>query len=300
MPDDKRAIETEIYNSFSAIVKEKFTSLSNDGAQISQLDELYKRPEFAAEKKILNEMNSIGLSKGIISGLACFAFLRTSPRLISNYLRRRAGSKGVDINSGAPNPFQQKASSSGYKFDSAQKNQTVERPGLIFRGIRLLLDSFVSLSIGAYASMTFTDSTKMMEKFSNVPLVEGRSLLSEQLCHDFTQEFRKYDRQIWNSKHPSLTRGGDVSGGGAFRDLIQGFVANCKRRDIYEKELRSEQGLRDEDPVIIPTPGVPRDISVTLDDLFSTNESGGNTDEANSGDEFFETYFDNNDGDFKG
>jgi hypothetical protein len=302
MRDEKKVVETEIYNRFSAIVKEKFTSLGNDGSKINQLDELYKRPEFAAEKRILNEMNSIGLSKGILSGLACFAFLRTSPRLISNYLRRRAGA----VNSGAPNPFQQQASGSGYKFDSLQNNQNTERPGLLFRGVRLLLDSFVCLSIGAYASMFFTDTTKMMEKFSKIPLVEGRSLLSEQLCRDFTQEFQKYDRQIWNSKHPSLT-GGDVSGGGdggEFRELIQSFVANCKRREIYEKEIRTEQGLGPTDPVIIPTPGVPRDISVTLDDLLSSKESGDNANYTDSGDEFFDTYFDSADdegeSDFKG
>lgn len=307
MPDDKKVVETEIYNRFSAIVKEKFTSLSNDGSKINQLDdldELYKRPEFAAEKRILNDMNSIGLSKGIISGLACFAFLRTSPRLISNYLRRRAGSSGADINAGAPNPFQQKASSgSGYKFDSLQKNESVERPGLVFRGVRLMLDSFVSLSIGAYASIFFTDTTKMMEKFSTVPLVEGRSLLSEQLCRDFTKEFQQYDRTVWNSTHPSLT-GGDVSGGGkdidGFRDLIQGFVVNCKRREIYEKEIRAEQGLGEDDPVIIPTPGVPRDIPLTLDDLLSTKESGDSLHDADGGDEFYDTYFDSADeGDFK-
>jgi len=307
MPDDKKIVESEIYNRFSAIVKEKFTSLSNDGSKINQLDdldELYKRPEFSAEKRVLNEMNSIGLSKGILTGLACFAFLRTSPRLISNYMRRRAGSSGADINSGAPNPFQQKASGSGYKFDSSLNNQNVERPGLLFRGVRLLLDSFVSLSIGAYASIFFTDTTKMMEKFSTVPLVEGRSLLSEQLCGDFSQEFQKYDRQIWNSNHPSLT-GGDVSGEDidGFRELIQGFVVNCKRREIYEKEIRAEQGLGADDPVIIPTPGVPRDISVTMDDLLSSTESGDNNAHAtDGGDEFFDTYFDSADdeGDYQG
>ena len=302
VPEDKnknKVVESEIYNRFSTIVKEKFTSIGSDGSQINQLDELYKRPEFAAEKRILNEMNSIGLSKGILSGLACFAFLRTSPRFISNYLRRRAGSSGADVNSGAPNPFQQQATSSGYKFD-----QNVEqRPGIVFRGVRLLLDSFVSLSIGAYASMFFTDTNKMMQKFSTIPLVEGRSLLSEQLCGDFTQEFRNYDRQIWNSRHPSLT-GGDVSRSEdieGFRDLIQGFVANCQRREIYEKEIRAEQGLNAEDPVIIPSPGVPQDISVTLEDLLSTKESGDKEDrDTDGGDEFFDTYFDSTDeGDFK-
>ena len=95
-----------------------------------------------------------------------------------------------------------------------------------------------------------------------------------------------------------------MSGGGEageFRELIQSFVANCKRREIYEKEIRAEQGLGPTDPVIIPTPGVPRDISVTLDDLLSTKESGVKANDTDSSDEFFDTYFDSADdeGDFK-
>lgn len=296
MPDKRE--ETEIFNRFTAIVKTKFTN-----SNINQLDELYKRPEFASEKRILNEMNSIGLSKGMLSGLACFAFLRISPRLISNYLRRRvAGGSGINNSGASKNPFQQSSSNSnsGYKFDSfPASSQNEERPGLIFRGVRLMLDTFVSMSIGAYASIYFTDTTKMMEKFEKIPLVEGRSLLSEQLCDDFTKEFKSYGKQFWNSRHHAMTtdnsddnRGGDE--GGEFRELIQGFVANCRRREIYEKDIRQEQGLGANDEVIVPTPGVPQDIPVTLDDLFSTKDFSVNEDgdDDNNGDDFFDTYFD--------
>lgn len=292
MPDKRE--ETEIFNRFTAIVKTKFTN-----SNINQLDELYKRPEFASEKRILNEMNSIGLSKGMLSGLACFAFLRISPRLISNYLRRRVAGGGGINSSASKNPFQQSSSSSGYKFDSfPASSQNEERPGLVFRGVRLMLDTFVSMSIGAYASIYFTDTTKMMEKFEKIPLVEGRSLLSEQLCHDFTKEFKSYGKQFWNSRHHAMTtdnsndnRGGGE--GGEFRELIQGFVANCRRREIYEKDIRQEQGLGANDEVIVPTPGVPQDIPVTLDDLISTKDFSDNEDgdDAN-GDDFFDTYFD--------
>jgi len=292
MPD-KREEETEIFNRFTAIVKTKFTN-----SNIKQLDELYKRPEFASEKRILNEMNSIGLSKGMLSGLACFAFLRISPRLISNYLRRRvAGGGDINNSSASKNPFQQSSSSSGYKFDSfPASSQNEERPGLIFRGVRLMLDTFVSMSIGAYASIYFTDTNKMMEKFEKIPLVEGRSLLSEQLCHDFTKEFKSYGKQFWNGRHHAMTTDNSDNGGGEggeFRELIQGFVANCRRREIYEKDIRQEQGLGANDEVIVSSPGVPQDILVTLDDLFSTKDLTHNEDgdDAN-GDDFFDTYLD--------
>lgn len=344
--------EIEIFNRFSRIVKEKFTSLSNpnnsDGAnnKMNQLDTLYKQPEFASEKKLLNELNNMGLYKGVLSGLACFAFLRVSPRMISGVLRRRAGlaSEGTSSSasstgagggtkgtttfgsgSGGNNPFRNQ-SAGGYKFDpppssSASSSasassagagtQNVQRPGLIFRTIRLALDSFVSLSIGAYASMYFVDKDKMMKQFSDIPLVEGRSLLSEELCEDFTREFQKFDRKTWDPNHPSFSgsssssmhsnNNNEETTTADFRSTIQGFVLNCKRRAINEDEIRKEQGLRSGGVVVIPSGGVSRDIPVSLGDLLEDGGGGGdnnnNSDDDGSsmmGDDYFDSYFDNN------
>lgn len=181
MSDNKgrKDLEVEIFNRFSRIVKEKFASLADDGSRggdkMNQIDTLYKQPEFSAEKRILNEMNGAGLYKGVMSGLACFAFLRLSPRAISGVLRRRAGIG----REGAANPFNK---SSGYKFEpppGTQQPDNPERPGLLFRFFRLSLDTLVSLSIGAYASMYFADTNKLMNQFANIPLVEGKLRLSK-------------------------------------------------------------------------------------------------------------------------
>jgi len=304
---------------------------------MNQLDILYKQPEFASEKKLLNELNNMGLYKGVLSGLACFAFLRVSPRVISGVLRRRAGlvpegtggsaasstggvAKGTTTfgsGSGGNNPFRNQ-SAGGYKFDpppsaassassTAAGAQNVERPGLIFRTIRLALDSFVSLSIGAYASMYFVDKEKMMKQFSEIPLVEGRSLLSEELCEDFTRELRKFDRKTWDPNHPSFTGSStmhstDEETTTDFRSTIQGFVINCRRRAIYEDEIRKEQGLRSGGVVVIPSGGVSRDIPVSLGDLLEDgrggeNNNNGDDDDGSSmmmGDDYFDSYFDNN------
>jgi len=287
--------ELEIFNRFSRIVKEKFTSLADadaGGSKMNQLDALYKQPEFNPEKRLLNEMNSMGLHKGLLSGVACFAFLRFSPGAISRMLQRRAGVGTAQP--GTVNPFNR---ASGYKLDpppGAQPN--LERPGLFFRVVRLSLDTFVSLSIGAYASLYFVNKDKMMDQFADIPLVEGRSLLSEELCLDFTQEFQKLDRQSWDKKHPSLSGGQPNSTGRTdFRKTIQGFVVNCRRRAIYEEGIRNEQGLSADEPVVIPPPGVPMDIPVTLDDLF-VEERAGRDYGARNGDDYFDTYFDIDDG----
>jgi len=308
--NNDKEIELEVFNRFSRIVKEKFSSLV-DGTNTNQLDTLYKQPSFRAEKKILNEMNSMGLYKGVVTGLGCFAFLRISPALISNMLRRRAG---VPMGGGTTtNPF--KKSSSGYKFDppphtsdvATQQHQAapnLERPGLIFRIMRLSLDTFVSLSVGAYASLFFVDKNLLMKDFAEIPLVEGRSLLAEELCDDFTTEFQKFDPQIWNRNHPSLSSGGGSSvntDSGRretdFRNAIQGFVVNCRKRAIYEDEIRKERGMRDEEILDVPPPGVPN-IAVTLEDLLGDGSNMENED--NNGDDYFDTYFDMSDGDSDG
>ena len=127
----------------------------------------------------------------------------------------------------------------------------------------------------------------------------GRSLLSEELCSDFTREFRKLDRQIWDKNHASLSGGVQANDGGhGIRNTVEGFVANCRRRKIYEDEMRKEQGLGSSEPVIIPHGGVPKDISVSLDDLLgSPGEFGEDADAARNGDDYFDTYFDANDQD---
>ena len=292
-----RKLEIEIFDRFSKIVKDKFTAYSK-GSKINELDTLYKKPEFNAEKRIINDMNGIGLYQGIMTAVATFAFLRYSPGAISRYLaRQRSGMAPGTGGTKIVNPFNQ---SSGYKLEPPPGEgmmgnlSPVKRPGLLFRAVRLGLDIFVSLSAGAYASLFFLDKSKMMKQFSEIPLVEGRSLLSEELCRDFTAEFQKYDRRTWDENHPSLSGGkhGASDEKSEFVGLVEGFVANCRRRAIYEEEIRKEQGLTEDDPVVIPPPGVPRDIPVSLDDLLQEKSAAENSDGIEEEDDFFERFFD--------
>lgn len=120
-------------------------------------------------------------------------------------------------------------------------------------------------------------------------------MLSEELCEDFSNEFKKFDRKIWDMNHPSLTSGGMpnmnyTNGGKEFRNTIQGFVANCRRRRLYENELRTERRFGDDDGYVpIPPPGVPSDIAVSLEDLLDNEED--NQLEMKNGDDFFDTPF---------
>lgn len=93
--------------------------------------------------------------------------------------------------------------------------------------------------------------------------------------------------------HPSLSSGGmpnnidNTNGGKEFRNTIQGFVSNCKRRHMYEAELRTERRFGDDYYVPIPPPGVPSEIAVSLEDLLDNEED--NQLEMKNGDDFFDT-----------
>ena len=263
-----RKLQVQIFDSFSKLAREKVLSALDDEEQVKKIDALYSRPEFSEERKMLTDMNNLGLMNGVVAGIACFAFLRWSPGAIARYLtRRRAADVGVQLKGDSNNPFNKP---SKYQFDAPPgEHVPLSSPNFVIRGLRLGLDIFVSMSVGAWASILLIDKDRMMKEVSEIPLVQGRSLISEELCQDFSLEFKKYGRDTWDTNHPALSNGGrNGSRKSEFSSLVEGFVANCKRRSIYEQELRSERGLRDDEPVVIPAPGVPKDIFVTLDDLM--------------------------------
>ena len=288
-----KQLERQLYERFSKIVREKVLSALDNEVKVDKIDALYSNPEFNDEKKILTKMNDIGLMNGAVAGIACFAFLRWSPGAIARYLTRKraASSAGMQSKGDVNNPFNRQ---SGYRFDQPPGEQApLSSPNFVIRGIRLGLDLFVSLSIGAWSSILFFDREKMLKEAADIPLIQGRSLISEELCGDFLQEFQKFNRDTWDPNHPALSggEGNEVNTSTGFTSMVEGFVANCKRRSIYEDELRGEQGLREDEPVLIPSPGVPRDISVSLDDLMGDNID--NIANKKSGDDefYFDTYF---------
>ena len=96
-----------------------------------------------------------------------------------------------------------------------------------------------------------TDFKKVQEGFSKVPLVEGRSVVSEALCPDFIKAYHSIQSKgfDWYKSYYEYSQIGHIST----------FVLNCKKRKAYEEELRLEQGLDQNQPVCIPSPGVPFD-----------------------------------------
>jgi len=127
-------------------------------------------------------------------------------------------------------------------------SQTENNAEQLNKALSIPLDLALSLLIGGSASLFLFEKDRAMRDMAGLPLVQGRSLVSDTLCKDFISEHKKMSSQFWDRDHsdfPSL-------------DAINVFVVNCKKRDSFEKMWRNKSGTSAGSPVAIP--GVPLDF----------------------------------------
>lgn len=117
---------------------------------------------------------------------------------------------------------------------------------LVDQAISIPVDLILSLAVGASATLFLSDADKMRDDFAKIPLVKGRSLLSEELCADFTSQSYRFSSVMNSRQHQNQSL-----------DAIRDFVSNCQKRSAYEDQLRKERHLTPSDPVSVPWPGVP-------------------------------------------
>jgi len=298
----RKVEEATIFQSFATIIRNKFASQTQTQDSVSRMDKLYKHPDYAAEKAMLTKMNNNGMVAGMVAGVASFVFLRRGPRLLSGHmLRRSGGAAGYRFD--RRSPFDTAAGAGRQQQLPSQNHIPVggdggaaggapKRPGLFFRTIKFGVDVAVSAFFAAYMSAVWTDKKKMLNDAAEIPLVEGRSLIADELCDDFIRQYGLTSQEVWR-QHTG--RDGGSTNTGSTDDepsdvlsAIETFVANCQRRNIHERTLRQEEGLRvggtrDGEHIAIPSPGVPRDIDVVLGELStaaSNDESGEEGDDA--------------------
>ena len=108
-------------------------------------------------------------------------------------------------------------------------------------------------------SAVWTDKKKLLNEAAEIPLVEGRSLISDELCTNFMKHYATIPQDTWR-KHRGTSDA---------LTAIESFVINCQRRQIFEQSLRHERGLQPGGSarISIPSPGVPTDLDVVLADI---------------------------------
>ena len=111
-----------------------------------------------------------------------------------------------------------------------------------------------------YGSLYFVDSKRLPDDASAIPLVEGRSMVIDELCADSTRIYCTIPKQTWLKYEYSVSL-----------EAIRKFVRNCIRRQVMETMLVEQQrgfhgGEEDDDDcqVGIPIPGVTGDTLVEM------------------------------------
>ena len=92
------------------------------------------------------------------------------------------------------------------------------------------------------------DKKGAFQAVSEIPLIEGRSAVSDTLCQDFIAQKGKVPKRLWKEYNDD-----------AFV-MLRDFIDNCQRRMQVERQIRTDRGLGRDEPVDIPSPGVPRDL----------------------------------------
>ena len=217
------------------------------------------------EKKLIAQISNIGLTKGLACGLFTFVTIRTGGSMLRRYFLRRISNGGGSSNSRGSSSG---SNNSGYTFDSTisssgsatskSKNPFLshpsnstklppppnppppqfQKPGLFIRSLNLGFDIMLSFFAAIEGTKYFTNTTQILDDISSIPLVKGKSLISDELCSDFINVYRSIPKETW--KQYEANDGEKQQGINMVLQTISSFVRNCHRRKMVEKDCFSE------------------------------------------------------------
>lgn len=157
--------------------------------------------------------------------------------------------------------------------------------GAFYNVVAWMVDATLSFYVAAYVSLR--DTKTLATQFADLPLIEGRSAIATEFCPEFLAEWKRMqlETQTGNVDNETETETNERMTGSEStqednemmknefavtdqREALQNpsslflqaflrFCNNCQQRMAYEKLLRQQQGLRSDEPVAIPPPGVP-------------------------------------------
>ena len=183
----------------------------------------YNSKDYEEEHKLLTKVNGMGLLEGTIAGIVTFASLVGGPYVVKRLRTPKT-----------------------YTLDPPKRAGT-----FLLKSARLGIQAAASLVIAGYTSYYYTDEDEMLRQLSNAPLLEGRSVIADELCDSLVTEYHRiHPPEYWkHTKDPYL-------------QYLGVFCENCQKRRAYEKQIRAETNMSQDVPISIPYPGVPVDYPV--------------------------------------
>lgn len=123
---------------------------------------------------------------------------------------------------------------------NSSNSQRLDKIATLQRGFSIPVDLFLSTLIGCSVSLFLTDPNKLKKDLERIPLVSGKSLVSDELCSDFIAQYQQYEKsdQI------------------ILDEALKNFIFNCQKRIDVETYLKKQKDNFDNEINSIPSSGV--------------------------------------------
>lgn len=205
--------------------------------------------DYKAEKEILNKIVAVerdAITGAIVVGVAAFLTVRYLPHLAVRWIGGEKKSRAL-----------REAERRSREGPNAMLKSV---GGFLFEGTF----GFWAAYRGYHLAVSMR-SEDIYEDIVNIPLCEGRSIVSDSLCDEFADLIHyKIPPDFWKNLDRDRQDGGEayqkLSNEEFFRGILQ-FEGSCNKRKAMEKAIRRRHGLSDSEPVSIPAPGVSKELS---------------------------------------
>jgi hypothetical protein len=186
--------------------------------------------DFEEEKKILNtalRLEQKAIFAGFAVGVATFATLRVFPKYI---IRKYGGEKKI------------------LALKEADENAKRSIHGVFREWFGVLAEGAFALWAGTRTYDAVSElSDDTYDLIAEVPLVAGRSIIAESLCTEWIDiSHKKIPRTFWEN-----VDAGTLKSQPTWR-AIQKLCDSCVKREFYEKQIRKELQIPDNEPVSLP------------------------------------------------
>ena len=127
------------------------------------------------------------------------------------------------------------------QWKSLLERQTEEKAELANELTRLPFDIFISIMGGCSSVLLLSKPDKIERDFVAVPLVPGKSLISNTMCPPIQEVYVRQDPLVFDGSDVGLLK------------TFQGFAENCRIRSEYIQQQTQRGAPR---PDVIPYPGL--------------------------------------------
>lgn len=215
-----------------------------------ELSRIRKEPQ---DRRKLNRVMLTGKILGGLAAVGTFVALRRFPKYCIN---RTLSKKESFMHGRDGNPYYELARKQGPwlpHIKTLRDGSTRFQEGWLITPILFTLDAALACALGTLIMFVTTPKVKMFEAIADIPLSAGRSAVSDGLCADFLENYKRLPVRLWTAKKLD---GDDVT------TNIKRFVENCQRRQQMERQLRADAMIGEGEPVDIPKPGVPPELTL--------------------------------------